>query len=105
MKVLKINKLTGITKEAQSLLVPIIPKLTDAKRLTLCLYFMSDLPDTRHHFSDIADNLDLLNCGYFKYDKFLPMRSTFNAETKAVNEGNIQESSRLWENIKYRSGK
>lgn len=105
MKILKINKLTGVTQEAQLLLLPIMPRLTEAKRLTLCLYLMSDLPDTRHHFTDIAENLDLLHCSYFKYDNFLPMRSTFNAETKAVNDGMMSESSRLWKNIGYRSGK
>lgn len=107
MRIIAVEKLDGVNNGYLPTLLSAMEACSNGQRLAVCLYFMSDLPDARHHLADVEHNLRRMfppSIGYHytadQYDDFQAsaIRGLFNRETQLVRHGQLRTEERLWVN-------
>ncbi len=66
MKIISLNKLSGVPNQYENLLKEVLESKTSQEKLIVGLYFMSDLDDSDHHLDEIESNVRKLY-----YDKYI----------------------------------
>ncbi|GIK38545.1 MAG: hypothetical protein BroJett011_23780 [Chloroflexota bacterium] len=105
-KIMTIQALDGIRPEFQQQLFEAMKNCSNPERMLVCLYFMSDLPDEQHHLDEIEENLRKIfppslgdgkePDGYKDFQASM-VRGPFSDENRALKEGRVSPTSRLWE--------
>lgn len=105
MFTLALDGLKGITTRIEAPLYEVMATCSNPQRLVVCLFFMSDLPDSAHTLSEIERNLvrifppsltyQLTPDAYQDFAASV-IRFNFNAETSAVKAGALAEGERMW---------
>jgi hypothetical protein len=107
MEILEIDALNGINEEVQPIIYEAMETCSNAQRLCVCLYFMSDLPDYNHSLDRIEENLSKIfppsiphgNVpDTYKDFAATAIRQYFNYETGSVRNREIPAGERLWYN-------
>lgn len=105
MTILDFDVLDGVDGENQPVLYGVAKTCHNRDRLSICLYMMSDLPDSEHTLYRIETNLSSIfppsiPHGYTpnSYKDFAAsaIRFCFNYETDAVKHGQIASDKRMW---------
>jgi hypothetical protein len=105
MKIISVASLDGVPQQGAGELYAAMKRCTNGQRLVVCLYLMSDLPDSRHHLSDIERELihlfpPSLGQGYSPQDyadfQASAVRGLFNRETGDVARRMLSDDDRLW---------
>src|SRR3990172_3759002 len=109
MTTLDFDSFEGLYPAARRAIYECARELPNWQRLTICMLFMSDLPLETKHLEDIERALREIFPPAIRsklapqdYQDFAAstIRFYFNSETRAVRNGEISASERLWENLK-----
>lgn len=107
MNTLDIESLKGVDANYQPIIYDAMKTSSNAQRLCVCLYLMSDLPDYMHSLDNIEKNLAQIfppsiphgnTPDTYKDFAATAIRQYFNYETSAVRDYEITAEDRLWQN-------
>jgi hypothetical protein len=105
MLLVPVPRLDGLPKDSVKTIYNAMRECSLGQRLMVTLYFMSDLPDSRHRLRDIEDSLrrifppsiggGLLPDSYVDFQA-TAVRTPLSMETREVRRGGLAEEDRLW---------